>query len=158
MARSRVFYVLRSNCFCWSSITDNYNDFLKFWMIFFLIFWPIACFTLGVSCSDLTERLWGPIYIYVTYLTHPRVWPPKPQGFPYMDLKQMATKWQSLCQRSKTHTSLTDPGGCIWGHIPMHASFAVLLPVLSRLSFTSKTPDKDQKIEQLFYFLLVQVQ
>ena len=43
---------------------------------------------------------------------------------------------------------------CIRGHIPMHAIFAVFylffLPDLSRLSFTSRTPDKDQKIEQLF--------
>ena len=29
------------------------------------------------------------------------------------------------------------------------------LPVLSRLSFTSRTPNKDQKIEQLVYFHLV---
>ena len=50
---------------------------------------------------------------------------------------------------------------CIRGHIPMHEIFAVFIcifiPVLSRPSFTSRTPDKDQKIEQLFYFLLVQV-
>ena len=31
------------------------------------------------------------------------------------------------------------------------------IPVLSRPSFTSRTPNKDQKIEQLLYFLLVQV-
>ena len=40
----------------------------------------------------------------------------------------------------------------------MHAIFAVFylffLPVLSRPSFTSRTPNKDQKTEQLFYFLL----
>ena len=50
---------------------------------------------------------------------------------------------------------------CIWGHIPMHAIFAVFIyffiPVLSRSYFTSRTPDKDHKVEQLFYFLLVQV-
>ena len=43
----------------------------------------------------------------------------------------------------------------------MHAIFAVFclffLPVLSRPSFTSRIPKKDQKTEQLFYFLLVQV-
>ena len=43
----------------------------------------------------------------------------------------------------------------------MHAIFAVFylffLPILSKPSFISRTPDKDQKIEQLFYFLLVQV-
>ena len=31
-----------------------------------------------------------------------------------------------------------------------------LIPVLSRSYFTSRTPDRDQKIEQLFFFLLVQ--
>ena len=50
---------------------------------------------------------------------------------------------------------------CIRGHIPMHAIFAVFIyifiPVLSRSYFTSRTPDKDQKIEQLFYYILVQV-
>ena len=50
---------------------------------------------------------------------------------------------------------------CTRGHFPMHAIFAVFylffLPVLSRPSFTSRTPDKDQKIEKLLYFLLVQV-
>ena len=52
---------------------------------------------------------------------------------------------------------------CIRGHIPMYAIFAVFyllsvfLPVLSRPSFTSRTPNKDQKIEQVFYFLLIQV-
>ena len=44
---------------------------------------------------------------------------------------------------------------CIQGHIPMHVIFAVFIyffiPVLSRPSFTSRTPNKDQKIEQLFY-------
>ena len=48
---------------------------------------------------------------------------------------------------------------CIRGHIPVHAIFAIFIylfiPVLSRSYFTSRTPDKDQKIEQLFYFLLV---
>ena len=50
---------------------------------------------------------------------------------------------------------------CIRWHIPVHAIFAVFylifLPVLSRPSFTSRTPNKDQKTEQLFYFKLVQV-
>ena len=50
---------------------------------------------------------------------------------------------------------------CIRGHIPMHAIFTVFIyffiPVLSRSYFTSRTPDKNQKIEQLFYFLLAQV-
>ena len=50
---------------------------------------------------------------------------------------------------------------CIRGHILMHAIFAVFIyffiPVQSRSCFTSRTLDKDQKIEQLFYFLLVQV-
>ena len=45
-------------------------------------------------------------------------------------------------------------------HIPVHAIFAVFylffLPFLSRSPFTSRTPNKDQKTEQLFYFLLVQ--
>ena len=49
---------------------------------------------------------------------------------------------------------------CIWWHIPVHAIFAVFypffIPVLPRSSFTSRTPNKDQKTEQLFYFLLVQ--
>ena len=34
---------------------------------------------------------------------------------------------------------------------------SIFLLVLSRPSFTSRTPNKDQKTEQLFYFLLVQV-
>ena len=49
---------------------------------------------------------------------------------------------------------------CIRWHIPVHAIFAVFylffLPALSRPSFTSRTPNKDQKTEQLFYFLFVQ--
>ena len=35
--------------------------------------------------------------------------------------------------------------------------YPFFIPVLSRSYFTSKTSDKDQKIEQLFYFRLVQV-
>ena len=35
--------------------------------------------------------------------------------------------------------------------------YLFFLPVLSRSSFTSRTPNKDQKTEQLFYFLLIQV-
>ena len=50
---------------------------------------------------------------------------------------------------------------CIRWHIPVHAIFAIFylffLLVLSRPSFTFWTPNKDQKTEQLFYFLLVQV-
>ena len=44
---------------------------------------------------------------------------------------------------------------CIRGHVPMHAIFAVIY--FSYLSYlgTSMTPDKDQKIEKLFSFLLV---
>ena len=49
---------------------------------------------------------------------------------------------------------------CIRWHIPMHAIFAVFylffLPVLSRPSLTSRTLNKDQKIEQLFYCPVVQ--
>ena len=33
----------------------------------------------------------------------------------------------------------------------------LFIPVLSRSYFTTRTPDKDQKIEQHFYFFLVQV-
>ena len=43
----------------------------------------------------------------------------------------------------------------IWDNIPMHAIFCCFYllfhTVLSRSYFTSRTPDKDQKIEQLFY-------
>jgi hypothetical protein len=50
---------------------------------------------------------------------------------------------------------------CIRWHIPVHAIFAVFIyffiPALSRPSFTSRTPNKDQKTEQLLYFLLVQL-
>ena len=50
---------------------------------------------------------------------------------------------------------------CILWHIPVHAIFAIFhlffLLVLSRPSFTSRTPNKDQKTEQFFYVLLVQV-
>ena len=46
------------------------------------------------------------------------------------------------------------------GHIPMRESFAIFIylfmPIQSRPFFTSRTPGKDQKIEQLLYFLLVQ--
>ena len=44
---------------------------------------------------------------------------------------------------------------CILWHIPVHAIFAVFylffLLVLCRPSFTSRTPNKDQKTEELFY-------
>ena len=37
--------------------------------------------------------------------------------------------------------------------LPMHANFVefFLLPVLPRPSYNSRTPNKDQKIQQLFY-------
>ena len=64
---------------------------------------------------------------------------------------------QPLSQRSNCCRSRK----CIRWHIPVHAIFAVFylffLFVLSRPSFTSRTPNKDQKTEELFYFLLVQV-
>ena len=51
---------------------------------------------------------------------------------------------------------------CIQGHIPINASdFAIFIyffiPVLSGPSLTSRTPNEDVKIEQLFCFLLIQV-
>ena len=45
---------------------------------------------------------------------------------------------------------------CFQGYIPMHAIFAVLIyffiPVVSRSYFTSRTPDKDQKINSSTFF------
>ena len=68
------------------------------------------------------------------------------------DLKLQPLNQRSNCCRSRK---------CIRWHIPVHAILAVFylffLPVLSRPSFTSRTPNKDQKTEELFYFLLVQV-
>ena len=68
---------------------------------------------------------------------------------------------------AKSHQPFSQRSNCcrsrkyIRWHIPVHAIFAVFylffLPVLSRPSFTSRTPNKDQKTEQLFYFQLVQV-
>ena len=47
---------------------------------------------------------------------------------------------------------------CIRWHILIFAVFYLFfLLVLSRPSFTSRTPNKDQKTEELFYLLLVQV-
>ena len=64
---------------------------------------------------------------------------------------QPLSQW-SICCRSRK---------CIGCLIPVHAIFAIFIyffiPVLSRSCSTSRTLDKDQKIEQLFYFLLVQV-
>ena len=66
---------------------------------------------------------------------------------------------QSLSQRSKTRTNNADPGSASGAtflcmqFLPFFIYF--FIPVLSRSYFTSMTPDKDQKIEQLFYFLLV---
>ena len=61
---------------------------------------------------------------------------------------------QSLGQRSNHCRSRK----CIWWHIPVHAIFAVFylffLLVLSRPSFTSRTPNKDQKTEEHFTFCL----
>ena len=58
------------------------------------------------------------------------------------------TRWstiQSLGQRSNCCKSRK----CIWGHIPMHEIFSIyiyfFIPVLSRPSFTFRTPDEDQK-------------
>ena len=67
-------------------------------------------------------------------------------------LIQPLSQWSNCCRSRK----------CILWHIPVHAIFAAVfyiffLPVLSRSPFTSRTPNKDQKTEQLFYFLLVQV-
>ena len=60
---------------------------------------------------------------------------------------------QNTCKRCRFRK-------CFWGHIPMPEILAIFiyifLPVLSRPSFTSRTPNKDQKLEQ-FYFLFVQV-
>ena len=47
---------------------------------------------------------------------------------------------------------------CIQGHVVIFAVFIYFfIPVLSRPSFTSTTLNKDQKIEQLFYFQHVKV-
>ena len=78
-------------------------------------------------------------------------------------VKGMASRrhQQSLSQRSKTRTNVADPGSTSGGtfqcmqFLPFFYLF--FLPVLSRPSFTSRTPNKDQKTEQLFYFQLVQV-
>ena len=49
---------------------------------------------------------------------------------------------------------------CIRCYIPMHEIIVYLLcflPALYRSTFTSRTPNKDQKVEQLFYFPFIQV-
>ena len=78
-------------------------------------------------------------------------------AIPYYISTYPWSRSQPLRQRSNCCRSRK----CIRWHVPMHAIFVVFIyffiPVLSRSCFTSRTPDKDQKIEQLFYFLLVQV-
>ena len=73
------------------------------------------------------------------------------------DLRLQLASLQPLSQRSNCCRSRK----YIRWHIPVHAIFAVFylffFPVLSRPSFTSRTPNKDQKTEQLFYFQFVQV-
>ena len=63
------------------------------------------------------------------------------------------------------HLSIVKPAvqlsrKCIQWYILVHSFLPFLiyfLPVLSRPSFTSRTPNKYQRTEQLFYFLLIQV-
>ena len=70
--------------------------------------------------------------------------------FIYSNITIQSLSQRSICCRSRK---------CIQGHIPIHAIFAIFfcffVPVLSRSYFTSRTPDKEQRIKQLFYFLLV---
>ena len=65
---------------------------------------------------------------------------------------------QSLSQQSKSCTNLADTGSTSGTTFQCMQFFAVFIyffiPVLSRSYFTSRTPDKDQKIEQLFYLYL----
>ena len=73
--------------------------------------------------------------------------------------------WRHSEEEQGTEDWLLDMTGReleVWPwHIPLHALFAVLyrffLPVLSRPFFTSRTPNKDQKTEQLFYLLFAQI-
>ena len=72
--------------------------------------------------------------------------------------RQPTTPRQPLSQKSNCCRSRK----CIQWHIPVHAIFFYIfylffLLVLSRPSKTYRTPNKDQKTEKLFYFLLVQV-
>ena len=64
---------------------------------------------------------------------------------------------QPLSQQSNCCTSRK----CIRGHISMHEIFTIFIsffiPVLSRPSFTSRTPNNNQEIKQLFYVFLVQI-
>ena len=57
--------------------------------------------------------------------------------------------------------NVADPGSASGATFQCMQFFTVFIyffiPVLSTPSFTSRTPNKDQKIEQLFYLLLVQV-
>ena len=75
--------------------------------------------------------------------------------------RKIAAISQPLSKRSKTYGTVADPGSTSGGTFQSMQFFAVFIyffiPVLSRSSFTSRTPNKDQKIKQLFYFLLVQV-
>ena len=72
-------------------------------------------------------------------------------GSTVITLTQLLSQ-QSNCCRSRK--------GIRW-HIPVNAIFAILylffIPVLSRPLFTFRTPNKDQKTEQLFYFLFIHV-
>ena len=76
----------------------------------------------------------------------------KPGGWWNTNIAQPLSQRSNCCRSRK----------CIRYHIPVHAIFAVFLSiflfllVLSRPSFTYRTPNKDQKTEQLF-FQLVQV-
>ena len=77
------------------------------------------------------------------------------------NLKKLITNLSRMVQSLGQRSNCCRSRKCIRWLIPVHAIFAVFylffLPVLSRSSFTSRTPNKDQKTEQLFYFLLVQV-
>ena len=77
-----------------------------------------------------------------------------PTGYGWGFDHQLPHSLQSLQQWSKSRTSLADTDTASW------ATFHNVLPFLSNFSylgprsyFTSRTPNKDQKIEQLFYFL-----
>ena len=70
-------------------------------------------------------------------------------------LEDSTTSIQPLSKRSKTYTTVADPGSTSGGTFQSMQIFAVFIyffiPVVSRSSFTSRTPNKNQKIEQLFY-------
>ena len=67
---------------------------------------------------------------------------------------------QSLCQQSKTRIYIADPGSAS-DATPVHNIFCRFIPLFStstvRSSFTSKNLNKDQKTEQVFFCLFVQV-